>query len=198
MSKTSNHKDKKAIVIGASAGGIEALLEIFPLLPADFHIPIIFVLHLPASVPSLLDHVFEKKIHLKIKEADEKESIKPGTIYYAPAGYHLLIEEDKTFSLSTESPVCFSRPSIDVLFESAANCYKKDLIGILLTGANTDGSKGLKRIREMGGLTIIQDPSEAAISMMPESGRVFVKPENIFHLKQITNFLLEVYQAGKK
>jgi two-component system chemotaxis response regulator CheB len=198
MNKNSRLSQVEAIVIGASAGGIVALLEIFPHLPADFHIPIIFVLHLPASVPSLLADVFEKKIKLKIKEADEKEPIFPGTIYYAPAGYHLLIEADKTFSLSTEDPVCFSRPSIDVLFESAASSYKNKLVGILLTGANTDGSLGLKRIKELGGLTIIQDPNEAAISLMPESARPYVRPENILTLKKITSFLLDIDKAEKK
>jgi two-component system chemotaxis response regulator CheB len=188
---TSNLKKEnwQAVVIGASSGGIKALGKILPALPASYSIPIIIVIHLPDDKPSLLTGVFRNKVKLKVKEADEKEEIVGGTIYFAPPGYHLLVEKNKTFSLSNEKAVLFSRPSIDVLFESAADTYGQGLVGILLTGANEDGALGLKKIKEAGGLTLIQNPASAEEKRMPNSGLPYVLFENILSLKKITNFL---------
>ena len=139
----------EAIVIGASAGGIDALEIILTSLPESFSLPIIVVLHLPPDDPSILPQVFSHKIKMKVLEANEKELLNAGTVYFAPPAHHLLIEKNKTFSLTVESPVFFSRPSIDILFKSAADVYGKALVGILLTGANQDGALGLKKIKEM-------------------------------------------------
>ncbi len=197
--KTSGSCRSEAIVIGASAGGIRALGTILSDLPANFSLPIIIVLHIPSSHPSTLSNVFRSMVKLEVKEAEEKEIIKGGTIYFAPPGYHLLIEKDHSFSLSNEEPVCFSRPSIDVTFESAAWIYEKKLIGLLLTGANEDGSYGMKKIKESGGTTIVQDPTGAEHQEMPRSALPYVLPENIMNLNQIATYLVKRdQQIGKR
>ncbi|UXY15367.1 chemotaxis protein CheB [Chitiniphilus purpureus] len=160
----------QAVVIGASAGGIEALLRLLPALPATCACPIVTVLHLPEGHTSLLPEVFAPRVALAVKEADEKEVLQPGTLYFAPPGYHLLIESDRTFALSIDAPVHYSRPSIDVLFQSAATVYGGSLAAVLLTGANEDGATGLARVVECGGRVLIQDPDEAQIAVMPKAG----------------------------
>jgi two-component system chemotaxis response regulator CheB len=185
-------KNLEIVVLGTSAGGIQALKYILPKLSSSFPLPIVIVLHIPEGQPSLLAEIFEPKIKMKVKEADEKESFKPGTIYFAPPGYHLLIENDKTFSLTIEEAVHFSRPSIDVLFDSAAETFGPNVVGILLTGANTDGGLGLKKIKDVGGLGIIQNPATAEYSTMPESGMAHVLPECILTLDEIILYLQEI------
>lgn len=188
----------EAVVIGASAGGIDALEKILPALPESFPSPIIVVLHLPQNQPSHLAEIFEHKVKLKVKEAIEKENIKGGTIYFAPPGRHLVIENNKTFDLTTEEPVLFSRPSIDVLFKSAAEAYRENVVGILLTGASEDGAMGLKKINELGGLTIVQNPISAKLPLMPSSGMPYVKPECVLSLDEIVNFLQGINQVPKE
>lgn len=190
-------KNLEIVVIGTSAGGIQALKSILPQLPASFSLPIVIVLHIPEGQPSLLAEIFEPKIKMKVKEADEKEVLKAGTVYFAPPGYHLLVEDNKTFSLTMEDAVHFSRPSIDILFESAAETYGANVVGVLLTGANTDGGLGLKRIKEVGGLGIIQNPATAEYPTMPESGKAHVLPECILALDEITLFLQEINKNTK-
>lgn len=185
-------KKIEAVVIGASAGGIEALKKILPALPESFPIPIIIVLHIPAEEPSLLAEVFKHKLKLQVKEANDKESIQAGTVYFAQSGHHLFIEENKTFSLNKEKPVHFSRPSIDVLFKSAADSYGESLVGILLTGANEDGAQGLKKIKETGGIAIVQDPISAERPVMPTAGMAFSSPECVLSLDKIADFLLKL------
>jgi two-component system, chemotaxis family, protein-glutamate methylesterase/glutaminase len=158
-----------AIVIGASAGGLFATTRILKVLPADFPIPVIVVQHRSKDERDLLEEVTQVKCKLTIKQADEKETIKEGTVYFAPPNYHLLIEKDGTFSLSYDAPVNFSRPSIDVLFETAAEVYKNKLLGIILTGANKDGARGMKTIRQHGGTTIAQQPDTAEYAEMPQA-----------------------------
>ncbi len=184
----------KAVVIGASAGGINALAEILPRLPKTYSLPIIIVLHIPGDRPSLLSELFGSKTELRVKDADEKESIQPGTIYFASPGYHLLVERDLTFSLSQEDPVQYARPSIDVLFESAADAFGSHLVGVLLTGANQDGAEGLRKIQEAGGLALIQDPATAQVRSMPEAARALLSPsiEQILSLDEIARFLLSL------
>ena len=133
----------EAVVIGASAGGFEALLAILKGLPAMYPMPLVAVLHLPENHESRLAELFGYRLSLQVREARDKESLAPGTLYFAPSGYHLSIENDGSFSLSCEGRVSFARPSIDVLFASAADAYGKSLAGILLTGANYDGAAGL-------------------------------------------------------
>lgn len=186
----------KSTVIGASAGGIAALGQILPLLPSSYPIPLVIVLHIPSDSQSLLPGIFASKVHLNVKEADEKESIRPGTIYFAPPGYHLLLERNGTLSLSLEPPVHFSRPSIDVLFETAADAYGKNLVGVLLTGANEDGAGGIQKIESMGGIVLIQDPARAQMPTMPASAIRGGLREHVLSLAELGEFLLKLNQSN--
>lgn len=158
-----------AIVIGASAGGLYVMTRLLQPLPANFPIPVIVAQHRSRDERSLLEEVLQQKCAVRIKQADEKELIQKGAVYFAPPDYHLLIENDRSFSLSFDAPVNFSRPSIDVLFESAADVYKERLLGIILTGANSDGAGGIKRIGMQGGTTIGQKPETADYPEMPKA-----------------------------
>jgi len=188
----------EAIVIGVSSGGMTALRLIFSALPSDFSIPIIIVQHVSAHSDNVWIKLLNKKSNLTIKEADEKEKIETGNVYIAPANYHLMIENDKTFSLTIDERVNFARPSIDVLFESAADAYKNKLIGIVLTGSNIDGAKGIKRIKELGGMAIIQDPETAESSLMPASAIAAVQPDYILSLEKIVQLLIKITQPIKQ
>ncbi len=156
-----------ALVIGASAGGIDALLRILPGLPPAPAFPVVVVLHLPEERESRLAEVFQQHLNIPVLQARDKEPLAPGTLYFAPPGYHLSIEGERCFSLSQEDPVHFSRPAIDILMMSAADAYGPALCGMLLTGASHDGAAGLAAIGAAGGLTIAQDPLDAEISTMP-------------------------------
>ncbi|NHZ97855.1 chemotaxis protein CheB [Massilia sp. CCM 8734] len=156
-----------AVVIGASAGGIDALLRILPALPKNFAFSVTVVLHLPDDRDSRLAEVFQQRLAMPVRQADDKMNVAPGTVYFAPPGYHLSVERDFSFSLSQEDPVHFSRPAIDILMESAADAWGKRLAGILLTGASADGAAGMARIGACGGLTVVQDPKDAEIATMP-------------------------------
>ncbi len=181
-----------AVVVGASAGGVEALLAIFADLRPGFGLPIIVVLHLPDERRSQLADVFGRRLQVPVKEVDDKESIVPGTVYFAAPGYHVSIECDHSFSLSREERVHYSRPSIDYLFESAADVYQHRLAAILLTGANQDGAQGLATVKLQGGLTIIQDPEEALVSTMPQAALDRIKPDYILPLRGIGRLLVEL------
>jgi len=155
------------VVIGGSAGGVDALFQLLPSIPAGFRSTVVCILHVPADRDSRLAELFELRAALPVREARDKEQLEPGVIYFAGSGYHLSVERDRCFSLSCEPPVQFARPAIDVLMESAADAYGPALAGILLTGANHDGADGMCHIRERGGLTVVQDPGEAQASAMP-------------------------------
>lgn len=192
----------EAIVIGVSSGGMNALNYILSTLPAVFSIPIIIVQHVSARSDNEWIRLLNEKSNLTIKEADEKEKIacpteqsfgrETGNVYIAPANYHLLIEKDRTFSLTIDELVNFARPSIDLLFESAADAYKDKLIGIVLTGSNNDGAKGIKRIKEYGGLAIIQDPETAESPAMPASAIAVMQPDYILSLEKIIELLIKI------
>jgi len=198
----------EAIVIGVSSGGMNALKFLFSRLPADFSIPIIIVQHVSARSDNEWIKLLNEKSYLTIKEADEKEKIacpteqslgrETGKVYIAPANYHLLIEKDRTFSLTIDELVNFARPSIDVLFESAAEAYKNKLIGIVLTGSNNDGAKGIKQIKEYGGLAIIQDPETAESPTMPASALAVIQPDYILSLEKIVQLLIKITQQVKQ
>ncbi len=188
----------KAIVIGVSAGGMAALSKILPRLPQNYPLPIIIVQHISPNSDNYMIRHFDNLSKIKVQEADEKEEIKPGTAYFAPPNYHLLVETNFTFSLSVEERVNFSRPSIDVLFESAVDAWCSAVIGILLTGASSDGSKGLKRIKNCGGLTIVQNPIEAEVSTMPEAAINLFKVGMVLNLDEITRFLIDLISEKKK
>jgi len=155
-----------AIVIGASAGGVDALMTLLPELSADLSLPIFIVVHVPRDRPSLLPEIFAQKCALPVCEAQDKEPVRPGRVYFAPPDYHLLIDEGPQLALSSDELVNYSRPSIDVLFESAADVYGPRLLGIILTGANDDGTEGLAAVGEAGGVTIVQQPHSAQVKQM--------------------------------
>jgi len=181
----------EAIVIGASAGAVDALLEFLPALPAGFPLPILIVIHLPGDHKSLLVEVFSAKCALEVCEPDDKEPIRPGVIYVAPPDYHLLVEQSRVFSLSNEEPVNYCRPSIDVLFESAAGAYTSGVLGVILTGANHDGAAGLRQVIDAGGAGLIQTPETAFASMMPASARAACPEALVMDLSEIVRFVRE-------
>jgi two-component system, chemotaxis family, protein-glutamate methylesterase/glutaminase len=158
--------DIRAVAIGASAGGVEALSELLPALPADSRTAVFVVLHLPRDRPSLLVEVFAHKCELEVREAGDKEPVVPGTVYFAPSNYHLLVDAGPQLALSADDLVNHSRPSIDVLFDSAAEVYREHLLGIILSGANQDGAAGLAAVHDAGGLTVVQEPRTAQSSAM--------------------------------
>ncbi len=156
-----------AVVMGASVGAIEALSVILSELPEDYPLPVFIVVHVPADSRSLLANLFENRCRIPVKEAEDKETIRGGTVYFAPADYHLLVESDFTLSLSSEEPVLYSRPAIDVLFETAADAYGDGLTGVILTGANSDGARGLRAVCDSGGAALVQHPHTAVGTAMP-------------------------------
>ncbi len=182
----------KAIVVGASAGGIEAMMQLFSPLPPDYPLSIISVIHMPDNHDSHLAEVFQQWTRIKVEDAEDKATIQNGRLYFAPAGYHLLVEEDATFSLSCEMPVNYSRPSIDLMMQTAAQAYGSGLLGILLTGANLDGAMGMKSIKQHGGVTIVQAPLEAKSGTMPKEAIKLQTPDLIQGLTEIKNMLLRL------
>jgi two-component system chemotaxis response regulator CheB len=182
-------KKYQAIVVGTSAGGFHAVSEILGTLPTDFPVPVVVVQHRAKESQDLFEEVLQRKCRITIRQADEKEHIESGNVYVAPPNYHLLIEMDRTFSLSSDPPVQYSRPSIDVLFETAAFTYRDKLIGIILTGSNSDGAAGISAIRKMGGLTIAQDPAEAQYALMTQASIDTKHVQHVWRLKEIGEFL---------
>jgi two-component system, chemotaxis family, protein-glutamate methylesterase/glutaminase len=184
------HKKRyEAIVIGSSAGGLNALKVLFHGLTNRFNIPLIIVQHISPDSENYLIHILNNIMKLQVKEADEKEQPMPGMAYLAPPNYHLLLEPDRTFTLTIDERVNYARPSIDVLFETAAEAYKDKLVGIVLTGANNDGSKGLRKIKEFGGLAIVQDPDTAEVDSMPRAAIQETAVDHIIPLEEIAPFL---------
>ncbi|MFW9269313.1 chemotaxis protein CheB [Pseudomonas sp. D2-30] len=179
----------EAVVVGASAGGVEALLKIFSHLRKGFSLPVLVVLHLPDERDSQLAQVLRHRLAIPVEEARDKQDILPGTLYVATPGYHLSIEADRSLSLSLEEPVHHSRPSIDVLFESAADVYGPRLLAVVLTGANSDGALGLARVKALGGITVVQDPKEAQVCTMPEAALSLHEPDHILTLQGIGQLL---------
>jgi two-component system, chemotaxis family, protein-glutamate methylesterase/glutaminase len=182
----------QAIVIGASAGGLQAITYLLVSLPADYPIPVIVVQHRTRDPKDLLEEVLQHKCTITIKQADEKEMIEGGYVYITPPGYYLMIENDRTFSLSSDDDLLRSTPSITGSFESAAQVYKDKLVGIILTGANDDGSDGIRLIKEHGGLIIAQDPKEALAPYMPRAAIATGAVQFSWRLEQISKFLIQI------
>ena len=182
----------EAIVIGASAGGVGALLKLLPGLPAGFRPPILTVLHLAPQYESRLGPLLRPRVHLRVLEARDKEPIEDSTIYVPVADHHLSVESDRSLSFSGEAPVSFARPSIDVLMASAADAYGPALAGVLLSGANMDGAQGMAAIKSRGGLTIVQDPAEAEAPTMPKAAIALCAPDFILPLAGIHELLLKL------
>lgn len=182
----------EAVVVGASAGGVEALLTVFGQLPPAFELPVVVVLHLPERRPSELPVVLEHRLRRPVREARDKAPVERGLIYVAGPSYHLSIERDRSFSLSLEPRVHFSRPSIDLLFDSAADAYGPALTGVLMTGASEDGARGLAAICDAGGRTVVQDPADAKIATMPEAALALFRPDHILTLHGIGKLLADL------
>ena len=192
MNSAADLPSVEAVVIGASAGGVEALLSILSPLREGFVLPIIVVLHLPDERRSQLAEVFARRVAMRVVEAHDKTLIEPGTLYFATPGYHLSVEQDRSFSLSLEDRVHYSRPAIDFLFESAADVYGPSLAAVLLTGANRDGASGMARVKDRGGLTIVQDPNEAQVATMPLAALDSHQPDHVLPIRGIGRLLVEL------
>jgi two-component system chemotaxis response regulator CheB len=182
----------EAVVIGASAGALEALSVILPALPASYRLPVIVVVHVPPDRRSVLAELFRTKCLVSVREAEDKEPIVGGTVYFAPPDYHLLVEKGDCLSLSSDEPVFYSRPSIDVLFESASDAYGSGLIAVILTGASQDGAVGLRAVADAGGLAIVQDPDHAFARTMPEAALAMCSEARVLSLDGIAAYLQKV------
>jgi two-component system chemotaxis response regulator CheB len=197
MSKFKLDNKYKAIVIGGSAGSFQGITQILSSLPSDFSLPIIMCLHRLKHVRNGFVEALSIKSVKPVVEPYDKENIKRGKVYLAPANYHMSIELGNSFALSTEEMVNNSRPAIDITLETAAYAYKDKLIGILLSGANKDGALGMKRIKDRGGLTVIQDPDECMIDTMPTAAKNVTEIDHTLKVSDIIQFLLELDKQYK-
>ena len=179
------------VVVGASYGGLAALQILLADLSPEFPLPVVIVHHRKKDGDDGLCEYLKKRSRLPLLEPDDKEKVEPGRVYLAPRDYHLLIEES-IFALSTESPVAYARPSIDVLFESAADVYRERVIGVILTGSNRDGAKGLTKIKALGGMAVVQQPETAESRAMPEAAIAATQVDRILPLPAIAPFLNEL------
>ena len=189
---TNTRSTYRAAVICVSSGGWNALKTILGVLPEDFPLAIMVVMHRHPHSDDYLEKSLDNDCAVRVKQADEKESIISGTVYFAPPNYHLLIEDIHTLSLSVAQAVNYARPSIDVLFESAAYVYGDTLAGLILTGANNDGAGGLKKIKDMGGLVLVQYPETAEASAMPRAAIAATDPDFVLPLGEIGAFLKDL------
>ena len=176
------------VVVGTSLGGLAALKTVFSALPAGFPFPVVAVQHRRPGTEDKLSELLENVCALPVYEAEDKEPIVPGRIYLAPADYHLLVDGDH-LALSVEEPLDWARPSIDVLFESAAAAHGERVVGVILTGSNDDGARGLAAVKEGGGIAIVQDPSTAEAPRMPRAALDAVEADAVLPLGEIGPFL---------
>ena len=179
------------VVLGASLGGLEAVSKVLAALPETFPLPVVIAQHRAAApiADGDLSTIWQRHTSLPVCEADDKSPIEPGHVYVAPADYHLMIEARGLFALSTEGPVLWARPSIDVLFESAAVVYGAKVIGVILTGASADGSQGMHAIRERGGCALVQEPSAAECDVMPRAVLAATAVNHVLALNEIGRVL---------
>lgn len=185
-------KNPRLILIGASAGGVPAIHRIIPELPSDFQTPLVVLLHLPPTAKVDFEVSYARNTKLKISEIEDKMPIENGTVYFAPPAYHTLVEKEFFFSLSLDEPVHFSRPSIDVLFQSAADALADEVVGVLLTGANEDGAQGLKSIQEAGGIAIVENPETAEVPTMPKAALKLLKPDHLVSVPDLAGLLQKI------
>ena len=185
----------EAVVIGASAGAVQALMRILPPLPASYPLPVLIVVHVPPDRINALVALFQTKCRIAVKEAEDKEPVLGGVVYFAPSDYHLLVEADLTLSLSSDETVNHSRPSIDVLFESAADAYGPSLAGVILTGANHDGAAGLRAVADAGGVAAVEDPAGAYAAAMPEAALGACPSARAMTLNAIASYLSSLETA---
>jgi two-component system chemotaxis response regulator CheB len=182
----------KAIIIGGSAGSFQVVAQILSALPKDFNYPVFLCMHRLKHVRSGFVEALSLKSNIPVIEPFDKDIIKPGKAYLAPANYHMYIEVGNRFALSTEEPVNHSRPSIDLSFITAAHSYRERLIGIILSGANRDGALGLKKVADLGGLTIVQDPNDCEVRTMTEASLQLTKVDYVLSSEKISNFLAKL------
>lgn len=185
----------RAVAIGASAGAVQALLHILPALPAGYRLPVLIVVHVPPDRLNALVPLYQSKCRILVKEAEDKERALAGVAYFAPSDYHLLVEADGALSLSSDEPVNYSRPSIDVLFESAADAFGPALAGLILTGANHDGAQGLRAVASAGGVAVVEDPREAYAPTMPAAALNACPSAGVMSLEAIVSWLLTLGAA---
>ncbi len=182
----------KAVAIGASAGGFKMLPRILVSLPEEFPVPIIIIQHMKEGGGDFMVEYLNERCILKVKEATQLEKVISGHVYIAPSDYHLYIDDSLTFSLSVDEKVRFSRPSIDIFFESASRVFTSGMIGILLTGANNDGTEGMRQIKSRGGVNIVQNPDSADVRQMPESAILEGVVDHVLNPDEITPFLIKM------
>ena len=185
----------KIIAIGGSAGALEVLVDLLCALPHSFPVPVVVVVHLPADSDGSFAELLRTKCVLGVAEAEDKLVPEAGAVYVAPADYHLLFERHRAMALSTDPPVHYSRPSIDVVFETAALAYGSGVLGILLSGASADGAAGLAAIRDSGGLTWVQSPESARVPLMPREA-LALAPHQTLTVEEMTRNLVEWGYAG--
>lgn len=190
MDVAESNGESRAVVIGASAGALAALLELLPPLPASYPLSVVVVVHVPTDRPSALSSVFAESCRVRVCEAEDKQPLERGTVYFAPPDYHLLIERGPSLALSVDEPVLFSRPSVDVLFESAAAVYGARLTGVVLSGASADGAQGLAAVHAAGGCALVQAPERAEHRFMPEAALKACPQARALELPQIRALLL--------
>lgn len=188
-------KPYQAVAIGVSTGGVQALKSLFGQLPADFSLPVLVVQHISPEAGNGMARLLDDLCAIRVKEADEHDALLPGTVYLAPPNYHLLVEREGTLALSADAPVSYARPSVDVLFESAAAVFGPGLIGVVLTGANHDGGHGAQAIKRRGGVVIVQDPTDAAARQMPESA--LAAADHVLPLDGMAALLLRLAADGQ-
>ncbi len=182
----------QAIVMGASAGGLAALSTTLAALPTGLSAPVVLVQHRSPEAGDRLSQLLDRRCRLRVRPAEDKEELRDGQVYVAAPDYHLLVERDRTLSLSVDPKVNHARPSLDVLFESAAEAFCDQLIGIVLTGAGRDGANGLRRVADLGGTAIVQDPATAAVTSMPEAALQAVPDARVVPLEEIGPLIIEL------
>lgn len=187
-----------AVVVGGSAGGVEALSALLAPLPADYPLPVLVAQHLHKSDDEYLAQHLDARLSLQVTEARDKEAAEPGRVYVAPADYHLLVERGGTLALSVDPKVNWARPSIDVLFESAARAWVDALIGVILSGSNEDGAQGMRLIRDLGGRAIAQDPSTAECAVMPQAAISMARIDIVLSPEAIGDLLVKIAFCKKK
>lgn len=185
----------QTVLIGGSAGSVEALGQILPMLPEHFAAAVVVVVHLPADSASLLVDIFAPRVNLTVQEVHDKVQLLAGNIYFAPPDYHVLVEADGTLALSRDAPVHFCRPAIDVLFETAADALGTRAIGVVLTGANEDGAAGLAYLARTGATTLVQDPKDASMPTMPDAALSLSRVDRVLPAAQIGLALADIVQG---
>lgn len=186
----------KVVVIGVSAGGLQALSTVLPMFGKEFPLPILVVQHLIDEPESYLTEHLSQCCCLTVVDPEDKSKIEAGNIYIAPPGYHMEVEKNYSLSFSFDPLVAYSRPSIDVLFNSVADVYRESAVAVIMTGANSDGTNGIKNIKNMGGVTISQDPDTAEVSMMPQSAINSGCIDKILKLEEIAGFINSLIKDG--